>query len=161
MQNVFIVVFNALGNLQLLKKTINMNIKQNIFVKKHFTQCTKFFFLSCFWLHSFVHFQINEHSFMQKPWMWKKLTKSTSCVNLKTAKRNEGLFYFKGHQFMEKCLQWWLQPWQRNPQTRPSDAGYCRDLEFGSISNLCQSPQHCPRCGRACSCPCRWSGSCW
>lgn len=45
-QNVFIVVFNALGNLLLLMKTINMNTKQNIFLMKHFTQCTKSFLSS-------------------------------------------------------------------------------------------------------------------
>ena len=33
--------------------------------------------------------------------------------------------------------------------------------EAACVSSPCRSPRRCPRFWRACSCPCRWSGSCW
>lgn len=34
-------------------------------------------------------------------------------------------------------------------------------VKTACFSSPCRSPRRCPRFWRACSCPCRWSGSCW
>lgn len=37
----------------------------------------------------------------------------------------------------------------------------CVCVKTARFSSPCRSPRRCPRFWRACSCPCRWSGSCW